>query len=137
MQSAPAKTKILTLICDRLKPNGLFLSHELMVSGSETAAIHRDLADTIRVNATPLPAQEWIAACHQAGLTVQHHQTGPMNLLNPRCIVQEEGLSTLLTIGWNMLTKPILRQRIPSMGQVFNRYGNDLGYIVLCAEKLL
>ena len=137
MQSAPAKTKILTLICDRLKPNGLFLSHELMVGGSETAAIRRDLADTIRVNAMPLPAQEWIAACHQAGLTVQHHQTGPMNLLNPRCIVREEGLSTLLTIGWNMLTKPILRQRILSMGQVFNRYGNDLGYIVLCAEKLL
>ena len=58
MQSAPAKTKILTLICDRLKPNGLFLSHELMVGGSETPAIRRDLADRIRVNATPLPAEE-------------------------------------------------------------------------------
>lgn len=29
MQSAPGKTKILKGICDRLKPNGLFLSHEL------------------------------------------------------------------------------------------------------------
>ena len=124
-------------IYDRLKPNGLFLSHELLVSGANTAAIQRDLATTIRVNATPLPAEEWIAACQQAGLTVQHHQTGSMNLLNPRSIVREEGLSTLLTMGWDMLTKPILRQRILSMRQVFNRYDRDLGYIVLCAQKSL
>jgi predicted O-methyltransferase YrrM len=136
MQSAPGKTKILRGICDRLKPNGLFLSHELLVSDVNTTAIQRDLATTIRVNATPLPAEEWIAVCQQAGLTVQHHQTGSMNLLNPRCIVREEGLSTLLAIGWNMLTKPILRQRILSMRQVFNRYPRELGYIVLCAQKL-
>ncbi len=94
MQSAPGKTKILKGIGDRLKPNGLFLSHELLVSGANTAAIQRDLATTIRVNATPLPAEEWIAASQQAGLTVKHHQTGSMNLLDPLSIAQEEGLST-------------------------------------------
>lgn len=60
-----------------------------------------------------------------------------MTLLNPRCIAQEEGLSKLLTIGWNMLTHPILHQLILSMRQLFNRYDSDLGYIVLCVEKLL
>ena len=137
MQSAPGKTKILKGIGDRLKPNGLFLSHELLVDGANTATIRRDLAATIRVNANPLSAEEWIAACQQAGLKVEHHQTGSMNLLNPRFIVREEGFSTLLTMGWNMLTKPILRQRILSMRQVFNRYNSDLGYIVLCAQKSL
>ena len=135
MQSAPGKAKILAGICARLKPNGQFLSHELLVSGPNTAAIHRDLAATIRVNATPLSGDDWIAACQQAGLTVQRYHTGSMSLLNPRCIVQEEGFFTLLAIGWNMLSHPILRQRILSMRQVFNRHGSDLGYIVLCAQK--
>ena len=137
MQSAPGKTKILKGIGARLKPNGLFLSHELLVRGANTVAVRRDLAASIRVNANPLSAEEWIVACQQAGLTVQQHQTGSMNLLDPLSIIREEGLSTLLTVGWNMLTKPILRQRILSMRQVFDLYDSDLGYIVLCAQKAL
>lgn len=135
MQSAPAKAKIIAGICDRLKPNGLFLSHELLVAGTNAAAINRDLTATIRVNASPLSGNDWIAACQEAGLIVQHHSTGAMTLLNPLRIAREEGFSTLLAIGWNMLTRPVLRQRILSMGQVFNRYGSDLGYIVFCAQK--
>ncbi|MEO0538934.1 MAG: class I SAM-dependent methyltransferase [Cyanobacteria bacterium P01_A01_bin.123] len=135
MQSAAGKAKVLVGVGDRLKPNGQFLSHELLVSGPNMAAIYQDLADTIRVNATPLPVQDWIAACQQAGLTVQHHHTGPMSLLNPRRIAKEEGLSTLISMGWNMLTRPILRQRILSMRAIFQRHNNHLGYIALCAQN--
>ncbi len=49
-KTAPGKTKILTEICDRLKPNGLFLSHELLINGANTAVIRQDLAAIIRVN---------------------------------------------------------------------------------------
>ncbi|MEM1252722.1 MAG: class I SAM-dependent methyltransferase [Cyanobacteria bacterium P01_H01_bin.21] len=135
MQSAAGKAKILAGICDRIKPKGQFLSQELRVSGSDTEAIHQDLSTTIRVNAAPLSTEGWIAACQTAGLTVEQVDTGPMTLLNPRQIAQEEGVPILLTMGWNMLTRPVLRQRILSMRETFIRHGSDLGYVVLCARK--
>ncbi|WP_035992226.1 SAM-dependent methyltransferase [Leptolyngbya sp. KIOST-1] len=135
MQSPPGKANVLKGIGDRLRPGGRFLSHELMADGPNAETIRRDLTTAIRVNAQPLSSDAWIAACHQAGLTVQCHATGPMALLNPQRIAQEEGLATLLTIGWNMLTRPVLRDRILTMRQVFHRHANHLGYIVLCAQK--
>lgn len=135
MQSAAGKAKVLAGIRDRLKPNGHFLSQELRVSGSDIDSIHRDLSATIRVNSQPLSAEDWIAACQAAGLNIEHHAVGPMTLLNPRQIAQEEGVPTLLTIGWNMLTRPVLRQRILAMRDTFRRHSSDLGYIVLCLKK--
>ncbi|NEP83971.1 MAG: class I SAM-dependent methyltransferase [Okeania sp. SIO3B3] len=135
MQSPSGKAKILTGICERLKSNGQFLSHELLVTGENTQAIYQDLASTIRVNAVPLSTDNWTDTCQTAGLTVQQQETGAMTLLNPQRIAQEEGISTVLTMGWNLLTRPILRQRILSMRQVFNRHGNNLGYIILRAKK--
>ena len=135
MQSATGKAKVLAGIYDRLKPNGSFLSQELRASGPDIAEIYRDLSATIRVNAKPLPAEDWMDACQTAGLTIEHHATGPMTLLNPGQIAKEEGLSTLLTIGWNMLTRPVLRQRILAMRDTFERHYQNLGYVVLCAKK--
>lgn len=135
MQSASGKAKILAGVRDRLKPGGRFLSHELLADGSNIESIHQDLAAAIRVNAQPLSSDDWIAICHQAGLTLQHHATGSMPLLNPQRIAQEEGITTLLTIGWNLLTRPVLRDRILTMRQVFCRHANHLGYIILCAQK--
>jgi protein-L-isoaspartate O-methyltransferase len=136
MQSEAGKAKILQGICDCLKPGGQFLSHELRAEDASAAAIHRDLSTTIRVNAAPLSADGWVAACQHAGLTVEQHNTGPMSLLNPSRIAQEEGVSTLLTMGWNMLTRPVLRQRILDMRETFIRHSSDLGYIVLTARKV-
>lgn len=98
-------------------------------------AICRELATTLCVNTTPLSEAGWQAAYGAANLTVQQHQTGPMALLNPLRIGQEEGLATLLSLGWNLLVHPIMRQRVLAMRQVFTEYGSDLGYIILRAEK--
>lgn len=135
MQAAAGKAKVLAGIRDRLKPGGHFLSQELRVSGPNIDRIYQDLSTTIRVNARPLPTEAWTAACETAGLTVEHKADGPMTLLNPLKIAQEEGVSTLASIGWNMLTRPILRQRILAMRETFERHSDDLGYVVLCARK--
>jgi predicted O-methyltransferase YrrM len=135
MQSDSGKAKILRGVGDRLKPGGQFLSHELLVNGPNAATIHQKLAATIRVNATPLSTEGWLEACQHAGLHVAQHQTGPMALLNPQRIVQEEGIGTLLSLGWNMLIHPVIRQRILAMRQVFTQHRDELGYIILRAEK--
>ena len=135
MQSAPGKAKVLAGICDRLKPNGYFLSHELRASGSDLDRIYQDLSRSIRVKAKPLSLQDWISTCQTAGLTVERHSAGPMELLNPRKIAQYEGVSTLINMCFNMLTQPVMRQRILAMRETFERYRDDLGYVALYARK--
>jgi hypothetical protein len=134
MQSIPGKANILQGIHDRLKPGGKFLSHELLANDRE-AEIHRALAAAIRVNSTPLSEVNWIAACETAGLHVLNHQTGAMGLLNPARIIQDEGLIDAIKFFWNGLTRPQVRDRLLSMRRVFKQYKQELGYIVLCAER--
>ncbi|MEP0874155.1 hypothetical protein NDA01_31145 [Trichocoleus desertorum AS-A10] len=134
IQSASGKAKILQGICDRLKPRGKFLSHELRVNDREDE-IHRALAAAIRVNSTPLSETNWIATCQTAGLQVLNHQTGVMGLLNPARVIQDEGLIDASKFFWNVLTRPQLRDRLLTMRQVFKQYEHELGYLILCAEQ--
>jgi hypothetical protein len=83
----------------------------------------------------PLSKDGWIKLVEQAGFVVENYNIGPMTLLNPSRIAQEEGISTLLTIAWNVLARPTIRERILSMRETFMRYHTDLGYIVLVARK--
>lgn len=134
MQSPAGKAKILTAICDRLKPGGQFLCHELLARQRETE-IHQALAQAIRVNSTPLSKSNWIAACEAAGLDVQQKQTGEMGLLNLRRSLEDEGLLNTMRIILNVLTNPPLRQRVLFMRQVLQSYQPDLGYILLRATR--
>lgn len=136
MQSPPGKAKILAGIHDRLKPGGKFLSHELLASDDREAEIHRTLAEAIRVNSTPLSQTHWNEAFSTAGLTVEQQKTGKMGLLDPRQMLQDEGILGTAKIVWNVLTRPELRSRILKMRSVFQRYQNDLGHIILCATRI-
>jgi predicted O-methyltransferase YrrM len=135
MQSPPGKAKILAGICDRLKPGGKFLSHELLVQDHE-AEIHHALAAAIRANATPLSLEHWIDTCEQARLHLQRHQAGPMRLLYPPALLQDEDIVNTLKIAWNILTQPKLRSRILAMQKVFQTYRKDLNYLIFTATKL-
>ena len=134
MQSPAGKAALLSAIQNHLKPDGTFLSHELLACQHESD-IHAALAKVLRVNSTPLSEENWIAACETAGLTVTQHQTGEMGLLNPQRMIQDEGLLPTAKIFWNLLIHPGLRQRVLQMRQVFTHYRQDLGYIVLCAQR--
>jgi predicted O-methyltransferase YrrM len=135
MQSPPGKVKLLRSIHDRLKPGGRFLSHELLVIGDRETEIHQSLAQSIRVNSTPLTEAHWIEACNTAELSVLQQQTGAMGLLNPARIVEDEGWSNAAKFFWKVLTQAQLRQRILSMRQIFQQYKSELGYIVFIAER--
>lgn len=132
MQSAPAKAKLLSEIYYRLKKGGKFLSHE-MVAQHHESEIHQALVRVIRSNPTPLSEANWQAAFTAAGLAVEHHQIGSLTLLNPRKMLQDEGLFATVKIFWNVLTNPLIRQRVLGMRRIFKKYQQDLGYIVQCA----
>lgn len=132
MHSPLGKSKLLTSIHHRLKPGGKFLSHELLARKQE-AEIHSDLARVMKVNSTPLSEVNWIDTFAASGLKVAKHQTGSMNLLNIKQIVQDEGLLNTLRIFWNVLTQSSIRQRVLDMRRLFHQYHDELGYITLSA----
>ncbi|ABA24151.1 methyltransferase [Trichormus variabilis ATCC 29413] len=132
MQSPLGKAKLLAEIHNRLKPGGKFLSHELLANDKEEQ-IRADLARVIRVNSTPLSETNWIAACETAGLKVEKHQIGSMNLLNLWRMFQDEGIFNTIQILVNILTHKSIRERVLAMRHIFNKYRHELGYIILCA----
>ncbi|NJN90865.1 MAG: class I SAM-dependent methyltransferase [Leptolyngbyaceae cyanobacterium SL_5_14] len=134
MQPAIAKAKILSGIASRLKPGGTFLAHELLASNQQEK-IHRDLAQAIRVNATPLSDTEWISTIEASGLKVIRYSTGAMSLLQIPHLIQDEGIITTIQILWNVLTHPQIRQRVLAMRRTFQRYSQDLGYIIFSAQR--
>ncbi|NJM74400.1 MAG: class I SAM-dependent methyltransferase [Scytonema sp. RU_4_4] len=135
MQSPPGKAKLLSTIRDRLKPGGKFLSHELLARSRETE-IHKALAQAIRVNSTPLSEFNWMSTCATAGFQVEQHQTGAMELLNLRRLLQDEGILNTVRILWNILRYPQLRERVSAIHQVFQQYQQDLSYIIMCATRV-
>jgi len=134
MQSPSGKAKIVSGICDRLKPGGKFLSHELLVKNRESE-IHKALSEVIRVNSTPLSESGWLAVYQNAGLQVEKCQSGAMGLLNLPRMLQDEGLVRTVRILWNILSRSQIRDRILAMRRVFQHYQQDLGYIVISAQK--
>jgi cyclopropane fatty-acyl-phospholipid synthase-like methyltransferase len=132
LQSPIGKRQILTLARDRLKPQGQFLSHELLVR-DRVEQIRQALEQAIRAKPTPLQEQEWIDTFSQAGLTVTQHQSGAMGLLNPVQVLQDEGVINTARILWNLMIHPPIRDRVLAMRQIFDRYQQDLGYIAISA----
>ena len=134
MQTPAGKTKILAGVRDRLKIGGKFLSHELLVR-DHLEAVHQDLMQAMHVNATPLLERDWINTLDQVGLTVKQGQIGAMRLLDPVQVLRDEGVIHMLQITWNILTQPVIRDRIRIMRQVLAQHQQDLGYIVLSAVR--
>jgi hypothetical protein len=73
----------------------------------------------------------------QAGLTVIQQQTGAMRLLDPAQVLRDEGAVHTARIVWNIMTQPVLRDRILEMRRVLTQYQPDLGYITLYAVREL
>jgi len=87
------------------------------------------------VNAQPLSETEWKQACAEAGLTIKQSKTGEMGLLNPKRVIEDEGLFPALKIAWNVLTQAEIRERVFQMRNTFNQYRDQLGYIAFSATK--
>jgi ubiquinone/menaquinone biosynthesis C-methylase UbiE len=136
MQTSAGKAKILAGVRDRLKVGGKFLSQELLAR-DHLESLRQDLTQVTRVNATPLPEQDWIDTFAQIGLTVTQRQIGAMRLLDPVQVLRDEGVIHTVQIAWNILTQPAIRDRILMMRRVFTQHQQDLGYIALCAVREL
>lgn len=124
-----------------LKPGGLYGIHELglmpdTIDDATKAEIQRQLAVSLKVNARPLTQAEWIVLIEQQGFKVRKVMTNPMHLLEPKRIIEDEGLLRTIGIGFNIVTHPKVAKRILAMRAVFYKYNRLINAVAFIAEKV-
>jgi hypothetical protein len=64
--------------------------------------VRQALARSMKINARPLTRAEWQHLFTEHGLVVDHVETAPMALLQPRRLVSDEGLQGALCFARNL-----------------------------------
>ena len=141
MQPASTKERIIREAARLLQAGGRYGIHELCLVPDDVAddirqGIQRDLSDEIHVGFRPLTVAEWRELLQAAGFEVvsQHH--APMHLLEPKRLVQDEGLAGALRFAWNVATHGAARRRVLRMRRVFRKYQAHLAAVAIVSRKV-
>jgi SAM-dependent methyltransferase len=141
MQTASQKTRIVREAWRMLQPGGRYGIHELCLVPDDLderlkERILRDLSAVIHVGARPLTVAEWRTVLAAEGFVTQTTATAPMHLLEPKRMIQDEGLARAVRIAFNIMRNPTARARILAMRRVFRQYHKQLAAVALVAVKL-
>ncbi len=142
MQTAAQKSAIVREAFRILAPGGRYGIHELGLTPDGIPAdvkdeVLRDISAAIRVGARPLTAAEWRAVLEAEGFVVESEARAPMHLLEPRRLIQDEGLAGVVRIAFNVLRNPTARRRVRAMRAAFRKHQHRLCAIALVARKPL
>ncbi|MEP6559611.1 MAG: methyltransferase domain-containing protein [Nakamurella sp.] len=142
MQTDRAKSAIVAEAVRLLRPGGRYAIHELTLVPDTLPErvktdIRQSLARSIKVNARPLTPGEWKQLLVDHGLVLDYVETAPMALLQPRRIVNDEGLVGALRFAGNLVTRPAARRRILAMRRTFRTYREHLAAVSIVAHKSL
>ena len=140
MQSQEQKNRIFAEARRLLAAGGRYGIHELCflpedISDGIRHEIQAAMSKEIHAGVQPLSRSEWVRLFEQNGLKVTWTCDAPMHLLEPRRMLQDEGLRGGLRIAFNIATNSMLRHRILAMRQLFRRYGEHLGAISLVGQR--
>ena len=140
MQPPERKRRIVQEAFRLLKPGGRYGIHELGLIPDDLddnikGEIQKALSQAIRVGARPLTRSEWRTLLEASGFEVQAQATGPMHLLEPKRVVQDEGIWRALTFACNVLRNGEARRRLLTMRRVFRKYHEHLVAIALVGLK--
>lgn len=140
MQSSEQKNRIFAEARRLLAAGGRYGIHELCflpedISDHVRHEIQVAMSKEIHVGVQPLSRSEWVGLFEQNGLKVTWSNEAPMDLLEPRRVLGDEGWRGSLRIAFNMITTPVLRQRILAMRRLFRKYGEHLGAISLVGQR--
>ncbi|MGH3794094.1 MAG: hypothetical protein ACRDSP_04325 [Pseudonocardiaceae bacterium] len=123
-----------------LRPGGHYAIHELGLAPDTLpdqvkTDIRQALARVIKINARPQTIAEWQRLLQTHGLTVEHVDTAPMALLQPRRLVSDEGLVGALRFAENLLTRPDAGRRVLAMRRIFRAHRTSLIAVAIIARK--
>ena len=117
-----------------LKPGGVLLTHDVVVSDTNSEAIVERLRDTIKVKVTPLTESGWKDLFQQGGFADLKTLRGGMTLLSPLGLIHDEGWLRTFKIIRNAL-KAENRETFKRMFRTFNDPAQRMGFIAVCSRK--
>jgi SAM-dependent methyltransferase len=140
MQTADTKSRIIREAVRLLRPGGRYAIHELCLVPDDLAEavkdeIHQSLSAAIHAGVRPLTAAEWRELLEAEGLSVKEQAQSPMHLLEPKRLVQDEGLFGAVRFVWNVARHKEARRRVFAMRGVFRKYRDHLAAIMLVGQK--
>ncbi len=140
MQRPPQKVRIVEEAFRVLRPGGRYGIHELCLvpddlDENKKEEVQNELSAAIHVGARPLTPSEWRKLLASTGFEVTAQSLAPMHLLEPRRLVQDEGLAGALSFAQNVLRDAEARKRVLAMRKVFRRHRQHLSAIALVGVK--
>jgi SAM-dependent methyltransferase len=140
MQADHRKSEIISEAFRVLKPGGKYAIHELGLTPEDlNESVKKEMLVNLskvgRVNARPLTQSEWVEILMNNGFVIKEVIQAPMQLLELRRLIADEGLFGLLGIVYRLLTKPKVRKSVLAMKSTFQHYSNNLIGIGIIAEK--
>lgn len=140
MQSAAAKDRIIGEATRLLRPGGKYGIHEMAVLPDDIGeTLRREICDALRDAihhaVEPLTPSGWRDLFSAHGLDVADPITAPMHLLEPRRLIQDEGIAGAARFAFNVLRDGQARQRVLAMRRVFRMYERNLGAVALVGTK--
>jgi SAM-dependent methyltransferase len=140
MQGDRSKDAIVTEAVRLLRPGGRYAIHELGLAPDDLpesvkTEVRQALARSIKVNARPMTIAEWRALLARHGLEIEHVETAPMALLQPRRLIADEGVGGALRFARNLLTQPAARKRVLAMRRTFQTHRRHLIAVAITARK--
>ena len=134
MQTPERKRRIFSEARRLLAPGGRYGIHELCfrpegISDQLRRKIEAEMSKEIHVGVQPLCRSEWVELFELHGLEVTWCGEAELALLEPRRILQDEGLRGCLRIAFNVFRDSALRQRLFAIRRIFRRYREYLGAI--------
>jgi len=123
-----------------LRSGGRYGVHELGLKPDSLAEetktdIQTELTEATKVNARPQTVSEWVELLESAGFDTVWQETAPMHLLEPRRLINDEGLFGALRFAKNALTHPEARQRVRKLRSTFSRHEEHMEATAVVAEK--
>ena len=123
-----------------LRPGGRLALHELCLrpdtlDPDTQQLVSRELSSAVKVGARPLTTASWQELAESTGFEVRDVSTVPMRLLQPRRLIDDEGLLRTLRIVFNILRTGPARRRVGVMRGTFRRHADHLGAVALVATK--
>ncbi|MCG8406192.1 MAG: class I SAM-dependent methyltransferase [Phycisphaerales bacterium] len=140
MQSPEQKRRIMSEAARLLRPGGHYGIHEIALSpddldGAVRDRIARELSGAIRHRVVPLTKTGWIGHFELFGMEVCAEAISPMRLLEPRRLIQDEGIGRALRFAWNVARHPEARKRVMAMRRVFRKFQDHMVAIMLVGRK--
>ena len=140
MQTAERKIRILSEAHRLLKPGGLYGIHELcLIPDDIDQQIRKEIESRLthsihhRVELPTLVA--WRHLLEAQGFVVRDERTAPMHLLEPKRLIEDEGLGRALRFGWNLIRDRDARKRVLAMRRLFKTFSQNLAAVMLVAVK--